>query len=161
MALFDAARAGASLSALHAAPLVITGVVAPDADSLVSRWCAVVGRRWGDGIETLLAGAPLGIAYATSVRHSAGHIRFAAGMLAFPGAKAAAASATVAPAAFAAPAALAALAPAAAPAVPGALRSEEAAAVQTPPDALSSADAGPDHMAALAAELSRTLRKAA
>ncbi len=158
VALFDASRAPSSLVALQAAPLVIAAVVSPDADALVSRWCAVVGRRWGDGIETLLAGGVLGIAYASSVRHTGGHIHFAAGTLTFPGTKTVVPSPGVATAAQprtpAPPASPAAAATETVHATPTAPVADEAAPTQE-------ATPKPDHMAALAAELSRTLRKAA
>jgi hypothetical protein len=162
VALFDASRASSSLVALQAAPLVIAAVVSPDADALVSRWCAVVGRRWGDGIETLLAGGVLGIAYASSVRHTGGHIHFAAGTLAFPGSRAAAAPSAPA---IAASSTTSDRPAASAPATAAANSASDASAPES--DAATAAAPAletpekPDHMAALAAELSRTLRKAA
>ena len=173
VAVFDHAHAHASLAALPVAPLVLVSVVAPDAQALVSRWCARVGRRWGDGIETQLAVAPLGIGFAAGVRQSGGRIVFAAAPLSFAQpAQAAVIAPTPTPATVDAasgaepePApANAALAPAApsvavtAPIVP---TLPPASAAPEAPEAAADATAPVDSMAALAAELTRTLHKAA
>ncbi len=64
----ECASADASLTALSSAPLVLCAVIAADAASVLTRWLASHGRRLGDGIEALLASAPLGVVHTTASR---------------------------------------------------------------------------------------------
>jgi hypothetical protein len=137
-AAFDAAHADASAAATGSAPFVLAAVVAPDAAAMLARWCSRVGRRWGDGIEALLAGATVGLVHSP---HSSedGRVLFEIARVrsdvdAGPGTPAAAASGPV---------------------------SGSTPAPTVEPVAAPATGGRKDPMAALAAELKRTLRKAA
>ncbi len=148
VAAFDLAHAALAPHALGAAPRVVGAVVSPDAASALSRWCALAQRRWGDGVEAALAGAAIDVVHANSA--PAGDTRLAFTVARLAGAPDAAPAAPVPPAADVADEP----APEPAPEVPA---GAEAAPAPEP----SSAARPRDAMAALAAELTRTLRKAA
>jgi len=165
VAAFDLASTPASAGALHGATRVVATVIAPGPATAVARWCARIGRRWGDGIEGLVGGAPVDVVHATGTRGADGRIPFGVvqfelgGDLSLPAAERAARSAAT-PAGHPSPASK----PHAAPAVGGRkARAVEPAAPSPAPDAATPAQpAIPlDPMAALAAELTRSLGKAA
>jgi hypothetical protein len=151
-AAFDHAHAEASADALHVAARVAVAIVAPDPATAITRWCARIGRRWGDGIEALLAHTPVDVVHATAEPGADGHVPFGLCRLVAGDAATEACPSGEAPAARPAaaeppPASPAAPAPALAPAGTG--TDEAAPAVHADP------------MAALAAELTRTLKQAA
>lgn len=81
--VFECASAGASLATLSAAPLVLCAVIAADPGSILTRWLAGHGRRLGDGIETLLASAPLGVVHTSASRVSPTGVPVVASFLRF------------------------------------------------------------------------------
>lgn len=148
----DTACAGDSLAALTGAPLVLAAIVSPDAASLLPRWCARVARRWGDGIEAQLAGGCIGLVQSSRPTGD-GHQAFAAQRVAL-GAEAPAEPlpSPGEPAVEAEPVA------AAAPAEEQQTQREEC---EPPVPPAAGTKPSKDPFAALAAELTRTLRKAA
>ena len=132
VAAFDCANAGLSFDALHTAPLVVAALVAPEAGAMLARWCVRIGRRWNEGPESLLAGGIVGALH--GVPGADGRVTFVATRLRTR------AEDDASPAGGSTPAA-----------VPAAARTDVAGTLQAPDDP----------MAALAAELARTLRKAA
>jgi hypothetical protein len=148
-AAFDLEHAAHAVPALAVVPRVIVAVVSPDAGSALARWCALVGRRWGDGIETPLGSAPVEVVLAPQAAGADGRLAFVAARLGLD----AVASA------FEATNVIAPNAPDAVPAPsPAAPESAETPGVPVVPGTQSTPL---DAMAALAAELTRTLRKAA
>jgi hypothetical protein len=171
VAAFDLAHADASAAALQSSPRVVAAILAPAPGAALARWCARTGRRAGDGIEALLAGTRVDVVHSDGTRGADGRLRFGVARLALEGSATVAVTPAPAPATPAAPAAPAAAAP------PRAARGAKkpAAASSAPPPAPAAAtpaeapaatpaDAAPnsaDPMAALAAELKRSLDKAA
>ncbi len=169
-AAFDLSHADRSAEALHAAARVVAAVLAPDAHAALAHWCARVGRRWGDGIEAQLANGFVDVVLATAGRTADGRLSFGVTRLGFASAAIATpadgpipewlpAPATPPVAAPEPPLAAAQEAPPPAPAGP---RAERATPAPPGPDrAADAAEVPADPMAALAAELTRSLRKAA
>lgn len=165
-AAFDLAHAALSADALHTAARVVAAVVAADAAGALATWCARTGHRWGDGIEARLPGGYVDIVFATGECTPEGSVPFDVARLAFATAPAAVETA-------------AEPRPAAEPDVPASVPARAEAADEPEPvrEAIPAAEPGPaavedapepapgplpsDPMAALAAELSRSLRKAA
>ncbi len=135
VAAFDAPHAGASLAAIGSATRVVVAVPAHESAHALARWCARVGRRSGDGIEALLADLPLTVLHVVPRANA---------LPAF----------TVVPVRTSAPAVAPAAAAASAAPEPVA-HAEESAPAPAPKSTASTADP----MAALAAELTRTLKK--
>lgn len=155
VAAFDLAHAALAPHALGIAPRVVGAVVSPDAASALSRWCALVQRRWGDGVEAALAGAPVDVVHAGSGLAGDTRLAFAVARLAgSPDVAPAAAASTATPPEDGADVPSPEREPEHAPET-----SADAGAPPAPPP--SSAAKPRDAMAALAAELTRTLRKAA
>ncbi|MFN8587195.1 MAG: DUF4388 domain-containing protein [Candidatus Eisenbacteria bacterium] len=164
---YDTSSAPGSLTAMHAAPLVLAAIVAPDAGSLLPRWVERVGRRWGDGIEALCGTTLVGLVQAGRPAAN-GRQAFRANRCARDGEvtaapaehpHAAAPADAVATPAEAAASIAEALAQATADAPPPAVVAEPAAPA---PEAPAPTPVNPDDpFAELAAELGRTLRKAA
>ncbi len=73
---FDTASGGASLAALHRAPLVFSAVVAHDAGTTLARWMARHDKRVEDA-AAVLAGLPLGVVH-TPRAFSSDTLRFLA-----------------------------------------------------------------------------------
>lgn len=69
---FDVAHADLSLDALHAAPIVVCAVVAPDAASLLPRWLARHGVAPDSPNALPLAGGEIGVLYSTGATSSEG-----------------------------------------------------------------------------------------
>lgn len=80
---FECASASASLAALSHAPLVLCAVIASDAGSVLTRWLAAHERRLGDGIEQLLASAPLGVVHTAAPRVTSAGVTVVASFLRF------------------------------------------------------------------------------
>lgn len=156
--VFECASAAPSLATLPSTPLVLCAVIAPDAGSILTRWLASHGRRLGDGIENLLASAPLGVVHTSATRVASTGVPVVASFLRFD-----------APAAEAEPAA----APQAAPqdeAAPSKRRARPAGTPAAaapapppapPPTAPARTLAAGDPMRALAEELTRQLKRPA
>jgi hypothetical protein len=150
VAVFDHGHAAASAEALHAAARVVAAVVAPGPESALTRWCALVGRRWGDGIEALLASAPVDVVHARPDAGSAGRMAFGVRRLVLDPASPTCTQEVQAP-----EAAVVTVGPhhhTHAPAPESGTAADSAPAPAAPPA---------DPMAALAAEITRTLSKAA
>jgi len=81
--VFECASAAPSMAAMSAAPLVLCAVIATDAGSVLTRWLASHGRRLGDGIEHLLASAPLGVVHTSASRVAATGVPVVASFLRF------------------------------------------------------------------------------
>ena len=77
-AAFDLQHAAQGASALATVPRVIAAVISPDAGSALARWCALAGRRLGDGIETPLGGAAIEIVLAQHAPGADGRLAFVA-----------------------------------------------------------------------------------
>ena len=151
VAVFDHAHAAVSADALHAAARVVAVVVAPHPESALTRWCARVGRRWGDGIEGLLATTAVDVVHAAGEPGADGRVPFGVARLALD--QACAREMQEAPA----PSGPVAITPASAePPAPPTADSPPALAPQPGSRSLPA-----DPMAALAAELTRTLNRAA
>jgi hypothetical protein len=149
VAVFDQAHAAASADALHVAARVVVAVVAPTPAAALTRWCARVGRRWGDGIEALLSCGPVDVVHAAGEQVGEGRVPFGLTRLALDSQSAGAMPEPPVPAA-----------PPVAPA-PAAPRTEAPARTPAPAPRPESPPPSEDPLAALAAELARSLKKAA
>jgi hypothetical protein len=150
-AVFDHAHAEESAEALRVTARVVVAVVTPLPASALARWCARVGSRWGDGVEALLASAPVDVVHAAGEPAADGRVPFGVARLALE--QAPTAGMNEPPALTAPPAAAPVPAPVAEP------RAEAPPPGRAPEGEAASRPADP--MAALAAELTRTLNRAA
>lgn len=72
---FDVAHADLSLEAMHAAPIVVCAVVAPDAASLLPRWIARHGLTAESPNALPLAGGEIGVLYSSGATGPDGALR--------------------------------------------------------------------------------------